>query len=240
MRIALVLLALAACGDNDTHHAPDYLSYTWDDRKVLCSDAVDDLANPVNWKLIEAEIDQAAKENWAVILHAHTPGVTVSRDALVNLFSLADAAGLDYVTFDELVPGTPRGALAFAFDDNAPDAWMTVRDLLESHHAKITFFVSRWDTMSSAQHDELATFAKDGHALEPHTVHHLHALDYIKTNGLDAYLADEYQPSMDVLTAAGYHPHSFAYPFGEHDASLDSALLERIGRVRTTPGECPY
>ena len=239
MRWPVVAIALAACGDNG--HARDYLSYTWDERRVLCSDAVDDLSNPVNWKLVERQIAQAQTEGWVVMFHAHTPGVTVTRDALARVLQLADDHGLDYVTFDELVAtGERRPGLALAFDDNAPDQWMTVRDLLSAHHARVTFFVSRWATMTAPEHDELAVLAGDGHALEPHTVHHLHAKDYVAQHGLDAYIADEVLPSIQVLTDAGYQPASFAYPFGEHDPEIDAAVLEHIDRVRTTPGECPY
>ena len=236
----LVVVAIAACGDNG--HGRDYLSYTWNDRRVLCSDAVDDLANPVNWKVVESQIRQAGEHEWAVMFHAHTPGVTVTREALARVLQLADDNGLAYVTFDELERGEPRAGLALAFDDNAPDQWMTVRDLLDQHHARVTFFVSRWATMTLPEHQELAILAKDGHALEPHTVHHLHANDYVAQNGLDAYITDEVLPSIKVLTDAGFDPHSFAYPFGEHTPEIDDAVLQipHIDRVRTTPGECPW
>ena len=85
------------------------------------------------------------------MFHAHEPGASVSRGALERIFTLADRYHLDYVGFDELDPGTPRAGIAFAFDDNATDAWVSVRDLLAAHHARVTFFVTRWAMMTDVR-----------------------------------------------------------------------------------------
>ncbi len=237
MRVLVVLAALAGC---TRVTEKDYLSYAWDDRDILCSDAIDDIAKPVNWPFIERELKQAGDDKWALMLHAHTPGVTVSMDAIERVLDDADADGLDYVTFSELVPGEHRGALALAFDDNAPDQWITVAPLLAAHHAHVTFFVTRWNELTAAQHDELHQLAEDGHDLEPHTVHHLHATAYVEQHGLPEYMDDEVLPSIQVLVEAGYHPTSFAYPFGDHTIEIDEAVLRYVARVRTTPGGCPW
>ncbi len=238
--LALVVLVVA-CGTSTSHQA-DYLAYNWDDRRVLCSDAVDDLDKPVNWKFIDDQLKLAHDRGWVLLLHAHTPGVTVSTDALEHVLSTADQDGLEYLTFRQLDPaGPPRAGLALSFDDNAPDQWMSMRDQLDKHKAHVTFFVSRWQDMTPAQHQEIGVLHGDGHDLEPHTVNHLHAVDYVQQHGLDAYINDEVLPSFDVLVAAGFPTASaFAYPFGEHDAALDERMLEIVAKVRTTPGECPW
>jgi hypothetical protein len=243
MRWPLALVLVAACGTDAEKlpHQEDYLAYAWDDRRVLCSDAIDDLENPVNWEFIDKQLALAHERGWVAILHAHTPGVTVSTDALMHVLDKADAEGLAYETFRELVPAGHGAGLALAFDDNAPDQWMTVRALLQQHHAHVTFFVSRWPDMTPNGRTEIGLLHDDGHDIEPHTIDHPHALDYVKQYGLDAYMNDEVLPSFDVLTAAGYPSASaFAYPFGEHDAELDRRLLEVVDKVRTTPGECPW
>ncbi len=242
MRIA-ALGVLAACGTSSkTSQQADYLAYDWDARRVLCSDAIDDLDKPVNWTFIDSQLALAGERGWALLLHAHTPGVTVSTTALEHVLSTADAAGLEYVTFRELDPtGPPHAALALSFDDNAPDQWITMRDTLNKHNAHVTFFVSRWQDMTPAQHAEIGQLHQDGHDIEPHTVDHPHALDYVQQYGLQAYIDDEVLPSFDVLTAAGYpQPTAFAYPFGEHDDAIDAAVLQHVDKVRTTPGECPW
>lgn len=182
----------------------------------------------------------AANERWTVMFHAHEPGVSVSRDALEHLFTLADEYGLDTVGFDELVPGPPRGALAFAFDDNATDAWMSAMDIVEAHHARITFFVCRWPTITDHDRANVHALFDKGHDIESHTVNHIHADEYVAANGLQAYLDDEVLPEKAALDAEGFHTTSFAYPFGIHSAAMDDAILEHVDRVRTTPGPCPY
>jgi hypothetical protein len=237
----LVGFAVGACAAHET--APDDLYYAWDDRTVLCSDPIDDLDGVTrDWTTEQARFEEAAKNNWVTFAHAHKPDVTVSRDALERVFGWADQYHLDYVRFDQLTPADgPRPGFAFAFDDDDVTGWLSVRDILEEHHAKVTFFITRWFEMTDADKQGIASLAADGHDIEPHTVHHLDAEQYVQTNGLDQYIAEEVLPSISDLTGAGYKVTSFAYPFGAHDTDIDHAVLDTVDiqRVRTTPGECP-
>ncbi len=238
MRLVTLLLLICACTSPRTN-SDEF--FAWDDRRVLCSEPIDDLTGVArDWTVEEGRFRDARDHRWVTMAHAHVPGTTVSRDALERVFGWADQYHLDYVTFSELVAGAPpRAGLAFAFDDDAVDAWMSVRDILQAHHARVTFFVTRWYLLTDAEKAELATLAADGHDLEAHTVHHGNALDDVQAMGTDGYLANEVLPSMQVLTDAGYHVTSFAYPFGAHDEDLDQVLLQHFDRVRTTPGQCP-
>jgi len=234
-RLALAApLVLCAC------HGADYLSFTGDDRKVLCSASYDDMSQEAPWGLIEDEIQQAADARRIVMFHAHKPGVTVSIGAIERMLSLADKYGLDYVEFKDLVPGNKRAGIALAFDDNDVEGWLDIRDLLQEHHAQVTFFVCRYALLDDDEHHGIDLLASDGHDIEPHTVNHLHAHEYVKQHGIDQYMTDEVLPSLQVLTDAGYPPTSFAYPFGERSDELDTEILKHVDRVRTTPGECPW
>lgn len=236
MRWAVVIaLALAGC------HERDYLAYRWDDRQVLCSDAIDDLSADANWKVVEEQIGLAQQNDWVVMFHAHRPGATVSRTAIDCILTLAEEHALDYVTFRELVPGPPRAGLAFAFDDDAVADWLSVRDLLDAHGAHVTFFVTRYHNFDPDMIAGLHQLAADGHDIEPHSVDHLHAPDYVAAHGLDGYMTDQVLPSFDVLTAAGYPTATtYAYPWGEHSDEMDARILEHVAHVRTTPKPCPY
>lgn len=252
MRTLVAIALLAGCHGPS---APDDLYYAWDDRRVLCSEPIDDETGVTrNWDTEEGRFRDAEKHKWVTLVHAHVPEIeilpptatsnklipTVSMAALERVFGWADQYHLDYVRFDELVPGTPRAGLAFAFDDESVDEWFALRPFFAQHHAKVTFFVTRWQTLSDAQIAELEQLAAEGHDLEPHTVHHLDAAQYVAENGLPAYMNDEVMPSFDVMTGAGLpKATSFAYPFGLHSDEIDDALLQHVDRVRTTPGECP-
>jgi hypothetical protein len=207
----------------------------------LCSEPLDDYEQALNWGAIEHRMDLAAANNWVFIVHAHMPTQTIALDTLERVLTEADKRGLAYLTFRELVPGTPRAGLAFAFDDNSPDQWILARNMLNAHGAHITLFITRWTEMTAPEHAEIATLAGDGHDVEPHTVNHLHAPAYVAEHGLDAYMTDEVLPSFQVLVDAGYPtPVAFAYPFGDHTPEIDKAVLQYVGSVRTTPGQCPW
>jgi hypothetical protein len=231
---AAALVCLAACHDGD------YLSYGWDDRDVLCSDAIDDITGSSQEALVENELEFAHDNQRVALFHAHKPGVTVTYAMIERTLELADQWGLDYVTYDELVAGPKRGGLALAFDDDDVAGWLTLRDTFAAHHARVTFFVTRYYKMDDATLGELETLAADGHDLEPHSVNHQHVPAYLADHGVDGYMTDEALPSMQVLAAAGHPPTSYAYPFGQHTAELDHAVLQHVQRVRVSPGSCPW
>jgi len=233
---AALALALAAC----TSDRGAEITYPWDGRGVLCSASIDDYQGEPPWDFVEASLDYARRTGSVTMIHTHVPGASVTLATVAHLLELAEARELDFVTFRDFTSATPRGGLALAFDDNAPDAWLTARDLLATHGARVTFFVSRWSLLTDAERDEIRLLASDGHDLEPHSVHHLHGVDYVDQYGLDAYMTDEVLPSFEVMAAEGYPPTTYAYPFGDHDDAMDAAILAKVAHVRTTLGPCPY
>jgi len=231
---SVLAVAATAC------HSADYLSYAWDDRKVLCSIPVDDLSQSAPWDLVEDELAQAAYDDRVSLLHAHGPTSTISIGAIERIISLAEEHHLAWITHRELEPGPARAGLALAFDDNAVEEWLGIRDLLTSHHARVTFFVSRYALLTDAERAGIDQLARDGHDIQPHSVLHLHPEAYAAAHGVDGYMTDEFQPSFDAMQGAGYPPTVFAYPFGERSDALDAAILQQVGRVRVSPGHCPY
>ncbi|MBV8758523.1 MAG: polysaccharide deacetylase family protein [Deltaproteobacteria bacterium] len=247
MKTLLVMLALAACGTDKVDESqqpnpssPADVYYKWDGRRVLCSVPIDDLTGVTrNWTAEESRVKEASKQGWVTFAHAHIPGTTVSRDALDQMLTLADQNQLDYIRFSDMDADHPHGGLAFAFDDTSITEWLSIRDLLQAHRAKVTFFISKWQTLTPDDLRGIATLAADGHDIEPHSVNHVHAVDYVSQHGVADYVQQEVVPSIEAVNNAGYHATSYAYPFGEHDDAIDAAVLQVIGRVRTTPGECP-
>ena len=73
-------------------------------------------------------------------------------------------------------------------------------------------------------------------------MNHIHADEYVAANGLDAYIANEVVPSIEVLNAEHFPSTTYAYPFGIHSAAMDERILQlpSIKRVRVTPGSCPW
>jgi hypothetical protein len=233
--IAAVAALVAGCGDEAR------FQYEWDDRRVLCSSSIDDLIYDVSWARIEERLAYARDRGSVAIVHAHVPEVTISLEAIERVLGLARQNGLDFVTFGELSPAGPaRGGLALCFDDQAIGAWYGIRDRLAAHGARVTFFATRYAERSDEERARLAELAAAGHAVEAHGVDHRDAVAYVRAHGLEAYLADEFLPSVRILEEAGYAVTSFAFPFGDSSPALDEAVLAHVARVRVSTGSCPW
>ena len=210
---------------------------------MLCSLSVDDLSSDVRWDDIDEALAFAARENAVALLHAHVPGETIRAQTVDDVLSLAEQYGLAFVRHDELsVDAVPRAGLALAFDDQATEKWTELRDVFAAHGARVTFYLTRFHNYTAEMKAQIAQLAADGHAIEAHTVDHLHANSYVTLHGLDAYLEDEVLPSFEILRAAGYAPSSFAFPFGEARERTYRAVLDLPGvkRIRLSLGSCPY
>jgi polysaccharide deacetylase len=232
VKAAVVAVLITGC------HNPDWLE---DDgtKRVLCSTSIDDLSQSSPVELADSELERAAVSGEVALLHTHRPGVTISRPMLDHVLDHADALGLDYLTYAELGHVT-RPGLALCFDDDHVDEWMTVRDVLRAHHARVTFFVTRYTQLADTARAQLHELAGDGHGVEAHSVSHQNAKKFVAANGLDAYLDQEAIPSIEILEDDGYPVTSYAFPFGASTAELDAALLEHVARVRVSSGSCPY
>jgi Polysaccharide deacetylase len=231
------VVVLTGCHDYDS------LTYGWDDRRLLCSQSVDDLSQDYDVQLVEDLFRYAEDNNVVALLHAHEPGRTVSLDAIEYTLSQADRHHLDYVGYDELdAEHAPHAAFAFAFDDDSIDAWFAARDVFAAHGAHVTFFVTRFAGFTEEGKFELQQLAADGHHIEAHSIDHVSSKTYVDEHGLDAYIAEEVVPSFEVLRADGYAPTSFAFPFGSATETTWNRVLATAGvdRVRLSPGDCPY
>lgn len=213
-------LALAACAGGR-------------DPRVLCSEALDHVGTDPTVGQLDRQLAIASEMRASLLVHGHPP---LPVETIQTVIDLAARHHLPLVRYDELADHD--GAVALAFDDNAVDDWFALRDLLANSGVHMTFFVSRFAQLPPAQVDELMQLAADGHELEPHTVNHLHPLAYVQEHGLDAWLADEVDPSIQILRDHGIEPAFFAYPFGERSDELDAAVLERVGAVRATGHYC--
>jgi hypothetical protein len=202
-------------------------------RRVLCAAGLDDSAGN-EMDSVRGGLERAAERGEILSLYAHRPGGTVPVDKIEAVLDAAVELDLSYVTYADLAAGaSPRAGLSLSFDDAHVDDWFDMREMLASHGARVTFFLTRFDRLSGERRDKLHQLAADGHSIEAHGLRHQNAPEYVEERGLDAYMEEEALPSIQLLRDDGFDPVAFAYPFGSRTGELDDALLEHVQLVRS-------
>jgi peptidoglycan/xylan/chitin deacetylase (PgdA/CDA1 family) len=229
--------ALAACTDRSLVSQDDIYSHGAD-HFVLCAASIDDIYGVTVAEVGDA-LDRAQADDATLHLYTHTPGLTVAMATLEGTLAAVSGRGMRFATYDDLSAGEVPGSLALSFDDHAIATWTAMRPLLDRHHARVTFFVSTFLTLSEDEHAQLQQLAADGHDIEYHSTSHLDAEAYSNANGIDAYLADDIVPALDAMRAAGYATTIFAYPFGTRTAATDAALSQYFVHLRAIRSRCP-
>jgi peptidoglycan/xylan/chitin deacetylase (PgdA/CDA1 family) len=233
MRIAVVVIAvLSACGDNRYLDEP---YYAWNGATAVGAHSLDGI--PADAIAIQREVAWAKSAHVVDLFYGHNPPTGTSYATIDALLTAADHADVPIYTFADLANDANRGAgICLSFDDTEVDAWFALRPLLAKHHAHVTFFVTEYASFTDAQRAELHQLYAEGNSIEAHGIHHLHADEYVAMYGEEAYIANEVQPSIDVLRADGFTPVAFAYPAGSHTESLDDKLASHIRFTRGISG----
>lgn len=134
--------------------------------------------------------------------------------------------------------GERRGGLALQFDDGW-HSWLTdVAPLVQAHGGTATAFVNdKYLESGRITLDELRRLQDEfGWEIGTHTVNHYHAPRYVQAKGLEAWLANELDPSLQRLRDAGLRVNALVFPFNASTPELERAVATRVGSFRrTTP-----
>lgn len=233
-RFALGLLVVsvlasgsAGCLHDDVDEVDAVFSPPGEVRSMRCAVDIDTVTRN-DYASIDKGLDRAAARGEVLELFAHTPGQSVSWEAVEHVFAGAVNRGLHFATYAELARGDvpAGGALAFAFDDDHVGAWMAGRDVYATYGVHLTFFVTRYAELQDSERADLKQLAAEGHDIEAHSVTHQRGPLYVEQHGLGAYLDDEVDPSIDLLVKDGYAVTTYAYPFGARTDETDRAILK--------------
>ena len=228
----LVLSILAAACRADVGDL-EGIFYDGDGRRVHCAVNLDSSAGNTLASL-DGALDRAAARGEVVELYAHRPGFTVPLATIEHVLAGARDRGLASVTYADFASGgAAQAGLALSFDDAGIIAWLSARPLFQQYGARVTFFVTRYDTLHEDDLAGIRELAADGHEIAAHGMRHLSAPAYVEDHGLAAYLADEALPSIELLRADGYPVVSFAYPHGARTSEIDRALAEHVPVLRS-------
>jgi len=140
-----------------------------------------------------------------------------------RILQRAEQDGLATFTFADLAAGTARRAgICLSFDDNTS---------MRGTHCANCWAATAHTSRSSSPSAQLSADQRGKlHAL------YAYAVDHIAQHGLQAYLDDEVQPSVDILLADGFAPAAYAHPGGSHTLELDQAHASRIRFARSISG----
>lgn len=130
----------------------------------------------------------------------------------------------------------PGPGVLLTFDDAHVDEWVVALPLFARYQARVTFFVTRFDTLSPAQIAGLRTLEEAGHTIGCHGLRHRKAAEYVAEHGMENYLDAEITPALAQMEAAGFVPRSFAYPSSNNDHATDGELLKTFRYLRTGTG----
>lgn len=117
-----------------------------------------------------------------------------------------------------------RAGLAISFDDHFINEWYQLKALFKKYNAKVTFFVTCGDTLTTDEISKLKDLRNDGHEIGFHGTIHGVSTIMIENLGLQKYKETEISPGMEFLKQAGFTPTSYAHPGGNHNAQVDSVL----------------
>lgn len=138
-------------------------------------------------------------------------------------------------------PATPhrivrptQGGIALTFDDHAIGSWEEADAALRPRYQwSATFFVDAIGKISDEDARLVQKLYAAGHDVGCHGLNHLNAVEFLKSQTMEEYLATEIQPAMEAFRIrCGLVPESFAFPYGAHNSDLDLALEARFKRLR--------
>ena len=136
----------------------------------------------------------------------------------------------------EVAGKMPQSGLALTFDDYYVDDWFKMLPLLDSFHAKATFYVSNYSKLSSSQRQKLKTIQQHGNEIAFHTTNHYNMNQYLSSSTMEKLMFNEITKGLEKMNADGFYPTTFAYPYGQHTLALDNELLKRFKSVRALNG----
>lgn len=228
--LVIAAFATGCAADLDTI---DATFYNWDNRTMHCTVEADAKAGNTLAEL-ERGMDRAKERGEVFEILVHTPGVSLAWDDFDALLAAVDARGLAWVTYEDMAHGIePVAGVSLQYDGTYLDSWMQSREYLLKYNARATIFVTRYGRLSPERRAILRQLHDDGNDLEPHAVNHLRGPVVVEEQGMDYYLDEEVQPSIDSMRDDGYEIVSFAYPFGDRTDEIDAAVAKRVQLLRS-------
>ena len=156
----------------------------------------------------------------------YTAPFMLAGNTTVRFFSI-DLAGNSESPRTQVLQMTPYPVtVSLTFDDQYEDQWLYLRPLLLQYGMRATFYVITDDTDNNYSccmtWSQLDTLAAEGNDIGGHGVDHLNLTDPNVTYAQK--VADVCGSRTDLINNGISNPTSYAYPFGNFDATAESIV----------------
>ncbi|MEQ8925208.1 MAG: polysaccharide deacetylase family protein [Fulvivirga sp.] len=131
-------------------------------------------------------------------------------------------------TKEKNVPG-----ICISFDDRYVEEWYDLRPMFEKYDARVTFFITQFDSLTTTEVNMLQKLQSDGHEIGNHGALHVLSEYYIKDNSYDTYLENEIIANKDALNHYSFDATSFAYPYGAKHWFTDFLISSHHSALRS-------
>lgn len=122
--------------------------------------------------------------------------------------------------------------ICISFDDRFIREWHSLLPLFEKYNARVTFFITQFDSLSAEEISMLHEIKNKGHEIGSHGAIHVISENYIQEHSYQEYMDHEIEASIRSMSKAGFSPESFAYPYGASYWFTDYLLLKKFSVVR--------
>lgn len=132
---------------------------------------------------------------------------------------------LSITSCNEKPANSEKAGIAISFDDHFINDWYALRPLFRKYNAKVTFFLTCSDSLTTDEIVKIKQLQKDGHEIGFHGTVHGNATAMIESGGRQKYIETELEPGLKHLAKIGIKPTSYAHPGGNHTDQADSILI---------------
>lgn len=137
-------------------------------------------------------------------------------------------------TVPDKTPFQSQAGVVLTFDDDFVDEWFAVNSILKPYSWKATFFVTKFNQLSSDKIQKLKSLKAEGHEIAAHGLNHINAPNHVASYGATSYLEEEIYPMKKLMIENNLSPTSFAYPYGARNINTDQILLNEFQIIRGT------
>ena len=128
------------------------------------------------------------------------------------------------------------GGVIISFDDKTISEWVWADSILSNYNWKATFSISKANTLTTQQFDELRNLQEKGHEIAGHGMYHTRATEYVEEHGLEDYINMEIIPMIEIFNNESLIVSSYVYPYGSRNSEIDEVLYNYFDILRGVTG----